>query len=333
MNGEERPPDGSAGDGPPSPRQRRRGGGRHGRRRKGNEGPPLILLIDKPSGPTSHDMVREARRWTGLRRIGHGGTLDPLATGLLPLFVGPATRLNEYLGAYDKEYEATVLLGESTDTDDSEGETLATAPIDGIAAGDVEHELAQFRGEIDQLPPLYSAIKRGGVAAHRAARAGEPVELEPRRVAIHELSLTAYEPPHARIAMRVSTGTYVRAIARDLGRALGCGAHVTAMRRTAIGRVRAEDARPPAEFEQAAEAGEIWSLADPPTRLFQDWPAIPTTGDRLARVLRGQSVRAPAQAGREFGFAVDAEDRVIAVLRNDPAAPDRWNPEKVLRPD
>ena len=315
-----------SGDGERRPRR-----GRGGRRRSGSDGPPLILLVDKPAGPTSHDMVREARRWTGLRRIGHGGTLDPLATGLLPLFAGPATRLNEYLGAYDKAYEATLLLGAATDTDDSEGEVISTAPIEGIGAAEIEAALAGFRGGIDQLPPSYSAVKRGGVAAHRAARAGEPLELEPRRVTIHELSLASYEPPHARLAMRVSTGTYVRAIARDLGAALGCGAHVVEMRRTAIGAVGADDAHPPEAFEAAAEAGDPWRLAHSPVRLFGDWPLIPVSGERLARILRGQPVRAPSVAGHPLGFAVDPKDQVMAVMREDPEQPSRWHPEKVLR--
>ena len=311
--------------------ERRPRRGRGGRRRSGSDGPPLILLIDKPTGPTSHDMVREARRWTGLRRIGHGGTLDPLATGLLPLFAGPATRLNEYLGAYDKAYEATLLLGAATDTDDSEGEVISIAPIEGIDAAAIEAALAGFRGEIDQLPPSYSAVKRGGVAAHRAARAGEPLELEPRRVTIHELTLASYEPPHARLAMRVSTGTYVRAIARDLGAALGCGAHVIEMRRTAIGAVGADDAHPPEAFEAAAEAGDPWRLAHSPVRLFGDWPLIPVSGERLARILRGQPVRAPSVAGQPLGFAVDPKDQVVAVMREDAGQPSRWHPEKVLR--
>ncbi len=312
-------------------RPERRRGGPRGRRRRGSDGPALILLIDKPSGPTSHDMVREARRWTGLRRIGHGGTLDPLATGLLPLFVGPATRLNEYLGAYDKEYEATVLLGAATDTDDSEGEAISGGPIEGIGAAEIERALERFRGEIDQVPPKFSAVKRQGVAAHRAARAGEPLELEPRRVTVHELELRSYEPPHAELAMRVSTGTYVRAIARDLGEALGCGAHVVAMRRTAIGAVRAEDAHRPEEFEAAADAERIWELADSPARLFGDWPRIAVSGERLSRVLRGQAVRAPSVAGHPLGFAIGADDRVVAVMREDPDQPSRWQPEKVLK--
>ena len=308
---------------------RRRGGRR--RRKRGPEHPGAVFLVDKPSGPTSHDIVREVRRWTNVRRVGHGGTLDPLATGLLPIFVGVATRLNEYLGTYSKSYEATVLLGAATDTDDSEGEVISTADVPALTAAELEAELARFRGTIEQTPPLYSAVKVGGVAAHRAARAGQPLEIEPRTVTIHELELLSLELPRLRLAMRVSTGTYVRAVARDLGAALGCGAHVTEMRRTQIGELSAADAHSPQSLEAAAQEERIWELSDSPARLFGDWPAFTLSGEQLNRIRQGQSIRTRPAEGKRHALALGGDGAVVAVLRSDPIAPGRWEPEKVLQ--
>lgn len=303
---------------------------RRGSRRRREFHPGALFLVDKPSGPTSHDVVREIRRWTGLRRVGHGGTLDPLATGLLPVFVGVATRLNEYLTPYRKSYRATVLLGAATDTDDGEGDVIATAPVPSFTAEQIDTALAAFRGQISQIPPRFSAVKRDGVAAHRAARAGEPLELEARDVTVHELELTGLDLPRLELSMSVSTGTYVRAIARDLGAALGVGGHVVAMRRTAIGAATAADAYTLAALTEAAEAGEIWSCARSPAVLFEDWPQFELEGDQLARVRRGQAIRRRPVPGRSQALALDPEGHVVAVLRHDRLAVGRWEPEKVL---
>ena len=310
----------------------RRGRGRRGRRRDEPGHPGAVILVDKPSGPTSHDIVSDVRRWTGIRRVGHGGTLDPLATGLLPIFIGAATRLNEYLAPYSKSYEATVLLGASTDTDDSEGKVISSAPVPALTRADIEAELAAFQGEISQAPPSYSAVKVGGVAAHRAARAGEPLEIEPRTVTIHEIELLELDLPQLRVAMRVSTGTYVRAVARDLGASLGCGAHVIEMRRTRIGDMATADAHTTAALEAAYEAEQFWSLTESPARLFRDWPHFDLSGEQLARIRRGQSIRARPSPGQRRALALDAAGVVIAVLKDDPLEPGRWQPEKVLHP-
>ena len=300
------------------------------RRRRGPHHPGAVFLVDKPTGPTSHDIVRDVRRWTGLRRVGHGGTLDPLASGLLPVFVGVATRLNEYLSPYRKQYEATVLLGQATATDDGEGAVIAERPVPPLSEAELEDALAQFRGDISQVPPQFSAVKRDGVAAYRAARAGEHVEIEARDVTVHELRAEAVELPYLRLAMSVSTGTYVRAIARDLGEALGCGAHVTEMRRTAIGALTAAAGRAPQELAEAAEAGRIWELAMPPAEMFPDWPHFQVQGEQLQRIKRGQPIRRPPVAGRERALALTAENEVAAVLRQDELSAATWSPEKVL---
>lgn len=300
------------------------------RRRRERHHPGAVFLVDKPKGPTSHDIVRDIRRWTGLRRVGHGGTLDPLASGLLPVFVGVATRLNEYLAPYRKSYEATVLLGQSTDTDDSEGQVIETAEVPAITERDLDAVLNRFRGEIEQVPPQYSAVKRDGVAAYRAARAGERVEIDARAVTVHELVATSLALPQITLTMSVSTGTYVRAIARDLGNALGCGAHVTEMRRTAIGAKSANDGHSPETLEAAAEADAIWSLAISPAELFPDWPHFHLQGEQLQRIKRGQKIRHAPVDGWDKALALNPENEVAAVLRRDDLSAATWQPEKVL---
>ena len=302
------------------------------RRRKERRHPGAVFLVDKPQGPTSHDIVRDVRRWTGLRRVGHGGTLDPLASGLLPIFVGAATRLNEYLAPYRKSYEATVLLGQATDTDDSEGQVISEAPPPTLSAQQIDAALEQFRGEIEQVPPQFSAVKRDGVAAYRSARAGEHVEIEPRAVTVHELAATAVELPYLTLAMTVSTGTYVRAIARDLGQALGCGAHVIQMRRTGIGTISAADGHTPDALAAAAEADDVWSLAISPAQLFPDWPHFRLQGEQLERIKRGQKIRHAPVDGWDKALALNDENQVAAVLRRDELSAATWQPEKVLSP-
>ncbi len=300
------------------------------RRRKEIYHPGAVFLVDKPKGPTSHDIVRDVRRWTGLRRVGHGGTLDPLASGLLPIFVGAATRLSEYLAPYRKSYEATVLLGQTTDTDDSEGETIATAQVPALDMEQLDFALEQFRGEIEQIPPQYSAVKRDGVVAYRAARKGERVEIDPRAVTVHQLAVIAMDLPQVRLQMTVSTGTYVRAIARDLGEALGCGAHVTQMRRIGIGEKSPEDGHTTETLAAAADAGEIWSLAISPAELFPDWPQFHLRGEQLERVKRGQKIRHAPVDGWDKALVLNPHHEVAAVLRRDELSAATWQPEKVL---
>ncbi|MCY3567491.1 MAG: tRNA pseudouridine(55) synthase TruB [Chloroflexi bacterium] len=300
------------------------------RRRREPYHPGAVFLIDKPTGPTSHDVVRDLRRWTGLRRIGHGGTLDPLASGLLPIFVGAATRLNEYLSPYRKHYEATVRLGQSTATDDSEGEVIASASVPDLTSVQIDAALDQFRGQIEQVPPQYSAVKRDGVAAYRSARAGEPVEIEARAVTVHELDVVEVAAPDVKLTMSVSTGTYVRAIARDLGAALGCGAHVVEMRRTRIGQLDASDGHSLDDLQAAADRDEIWSMAIPAADLFPDWPRFLLEGEQLERIKRGQQIRHAPIDGCDRALAVTPDQHVAAVLRRDELSAATWQPEKVL---
>src|SRR5262245_24831903 len=194
-----------------------------------------VLLIDKPSGPTSHDVVARIRRTSGEPRVGHTGTLDPLASGLLPLVLGRATRLASFLSASEKTYEATIRLGVATDTNDAEGRPIgpiaATVPDDGA----IERALEEFRGTFAQRPPSHSAKKIGGRKAYDMARRRQPVDLKPVEVTVRDLECTGREEDRLSIRVSATSGFYVRALARDLGERLGCGAHLMALRRTASG--------------------------------------------------------------------------------------------------
>ena len=194
-----------------------------------------ILNIDKPTGMTSHDVVGRIRRVAGLRRVGHAGTLDPLATGVLLVFLGKVTRLVEYVIGQQKTYEATVRLGQSTNTYDAEGEIVAELPFHLITAEQISNALAPFRGTIQQYAPIFSAIKKDGVPLYKRARRGEAVERPLREVTIYELTLLEWSAPFAKLRVTCSPGTYIRSLAHDLGENLGCGGHIADLRRTSIG--------------------------------------------------------------------------------------------------
>jgi tRNA pseudouridine55 synthase len=264
-----------------------------------------VLVVDKPPGPTSFTVVRRvrqalARAWGKAARslkVGHGGTLDPLATGVLPICVGEATKLAPFLLDADKEYETTLRFGVETDTLDAEGAVVATAPVGALDAAAIETALQAFRGEISQVPPMYSALKRQGRPLHSYARAGEEVERAPRRVRVHALELLGFEPPDAaRLRVRCSKGTYVRVLGADLGRALGPGAHLTALRRIASGPFHLDGAVPLDELLRRIEAGEplpFVSLGDALAHL----PVVQVADSMANALRRGQAVAWGALAG------------------------------------
>jgi tRNA pseudouridine55 synthase len=194
-----------------------------------------VLVVDKPAGPTSFDVVRRVRGLLKGERVGHTGTLDPLATGVLPLCVGEATRLAGYILEGDKTYLAAVKLGETTDTQDAAGRTLQTRPVPPLGREDVEHALEGFRGTIQQTPPMYSALKVNGRRLYDLAREGQEVERAPREVHIYELALVEAEPDVLHLRVHCSKGTYIRSLAADLGEVLGTGAHIKALRRIRSG--------------------------------------------------------------------------------------------------
>lgn len=208
------------------------------------EGPSGVVLVDKPGGITSHDVVNRVRRAFGTRRVGHAGTLDPLATGLLVVGVGRATRLLRFLGDLSKAYEGIGLLGVETTTLDAEGEVVRERPVEVDRAA-LEAAMASLTGWIEQVPPAYSAVKVGGVKLYEAARRGQAIEAPARRVRIDAFGLAWFEPPRFGFEVRCSSGTYVRSLVAEVGGRLGCGAHLAALRRTAVGGFDVADARPP----------------------------------------------------------------------------------------
>ncbi|HXY72462.1 MAG TPA: tRNA pseudouridine(55) synthase TruB [Actinomycetota bacterium] len=229
--------------------------------------PGGFLLVDKPAGMTSHDAVDQVRRALGVRKVGHAGTLDPSATGLLLMASGRATRLLRFVGDLEKEYEGTGVLGVETDTLDADGAAVGGDPEEAARVGvdELRDAMAAFVGEIEQVPPAYSAVKVRGERLHRAARRGEAVAAPPRTVRVEAFDLRAFEPPSFEFRVACSRGTYVRTLVADTGARLGCGAHLTRLRRTAIGPFRVEDARPPddpaAPAEPAAALGHLARVA------------------------------------------------------------------------
>lgn len=262
-----------------------------------------VLRVDKPEGPTSHDVVAVARRVLGIRKIGHTGTLDPFASGLLLLCVGEATRLSPFLTGADKEYEATARLGVRTDSHDRDGAVVGTSEgWRGLDRGEVTRALERFVGVQAQRPPGLSAKKVAGEAAHRRVRRGEEVELAPVEVTVHELELTGFEPPDVTFRVVCSSGTYIRALARDLGEALGVGAHLSRLRRTRVGRHRVEGAVR-GTFDGAIPDG-AWLT---PLEALAGWPRAAVTADQARRLGHGQ--RVPLDAGALEGSG----DGLVAV--------------------
>jgi tRNA pseudouridine55 synthase len=255
-----------------------------------------VLLIDKPAGPTSHDVVARLRMTSGERRIGHTGTLDPLATGLLPLVVGKATRLSSLLTGGDKTYEALIRLGWSTTTDDAQGEPVGTQTTTLPGTEDVGRALGAFRGEIQQTPPRHSAKKVAGERAYDLARRDKPVELAPVAVTVHELSWSMHEAGVVSVTLTATAGFYVRALARDLGAELGCGAHLAALRRTGAGRFRIEDAVPLGEAERLGPA--IASRLLSSSEALAGFPAVTATPAGVDRVRHGNPLGPDHLTGR-----------------------------------
>jgi len=201
-----------------------------------------VLLVDKPTDHTSHDVVARLRRKLHMKRIGHAGTLDPMATGLLIMLIGKATRISQYLISLDKEYEGTIELGKTTDSQDAQGQVMETRPVPALTEAELRTAMQGFLGDQYQMPPMFSAIKIDGVPLYKSARKGEEVEREPRFIRVSSFELTRFSLPAFDFRLRSSKGTYVRTIAHDLGQRLGCGAHLAALRRTATDRFNVSQA-------------------------------------------------------------------------------------------
>ena len=245
-----------------------------------------VLVIDKPQGMTSFDIVRQVRRWGKLRRVGHAGTLDPLATGVLPVAVGWATRLVEYMMAGDKIYRATLKLGAATDTQDSEGQILEEKDWQHVDRAAVDEAVAGFVGEIEQMPPMYSALKKDGKPLYQLARQGIEVERQLRPVRINSLEVDNFSPPYITFTVACSKGTYVRTICHDIGETLNCGAHMTALRRLSCGQFDETVSYTLDELQELMDQGKPLPLLSPAEALA-DWPALTISGAVLGRLQDG----------------------------------------------
>ncbi len=210
-----------------------------------------VLLVDKPSGITSHDVVDRVRRKLKMKRIGHAGTLDPMATGLLIILVGKATKLSQYLMSLDKSYEGTITLGESTNTYDGEGEVMTTRPVPDLSIEAAQNALDEFLGDQYQKPPMFSAVKIKGQPLYKMARKGQEVEREPRFIRISRFEATRYEEPEIDFTLDCTKGTYVRSLANDIGENLGCGGYLSSLRRTSSDKFHIRDAIELEAFEEA----------------------------------------------------------------------------------
>jgi len=291
-----------------------------------------VLVVDKPVGMTSHDVVQAIRNGTGLRRAGHTGTLDPRASGVLVILVGPAVRLSEYVSASDKRYQAIIRLGSATDTFDSEGKfTRSDTPVD-VTEAQFEEVLQTFVGEIEQTPPPYSAIKVQGRKAYEMARQGEEVELAPRIIQVHHLEVLEWAPPEVVVDVHCSSGTYVRSLANDLGEKLGCGAYLVGLRRTKSGRFSLRDATPLRRLQESFTAGNWYQYLIPAAEALGDWPAIELSPDEVEAVRHGHRVKVKGETTETKVRGVSTQGELVALMElialEDGSA--EWQPKKVF---
>jgi tRNA pseudouridine55 synthase len=274
------------------------------------EAAPLdgVLPVDKPVGPTSHDVVGAVRRSLRTRRVGHTGTLDPFASGLLLICVGNATRIAEYLTGLDKRYTATVRLGAATDTDDATGTVLSGSDASNVSRDTVAAILAAMTGDVLQRPPAYSAKKVAGERAYAAARAGRTLDLAPVPVRIDELRITAFEPPVLELDVACGSGTYIRAIARDLGAALGVGGHLTALRRTRVGD---HDVASAVTLAELGDADRVSRAMIPAADALSGMPRVTLDDAQLAHIRHGRAVK--AAPGDDGTVALLAAGSLVAI--------------------
>ncbi len=285
-----------------------------------------VLNIDKPSGMTSHDVVSTIRRLSGIRRVGHAGTLDPLATGVLLVCVGRTTRLSEYLIGQNKRYQTTIRLGQETNTYDAEGEITAEKPVN-INESAIQEALNHFRGPIAQVPPMFSAIKKDGQPLYKLARQGVEIERPSRNVTIHELALLNWSPPNLQLDILCSSGTYIRSIAHDLGQQLGCGGHITVLRRMAIADFSIDTATPLADL-----TADNWlEKLHPPDIAVAHLPAVEFSNEEAVRLQQGQRIASEdvTASTDQLARAYNADGLFIGLVTSGPSY---WQPRKILVP-
>lgn len=289
-----------------------------------------ILVVDKPINMTSHDVVQAIRNGTGIKRAGHTGTLDPRASGVLVVLLGPAVRLSEYISASDKRYQAIIRLGAATDTYDGEGRFTRQQPAPvNVTEAQFEAALKTFVGRIEQTPPPYSAVKVQGRKAYEMARKGEEVELEPRIIDVFHLEVLEWAPPEVVVDVHCSSGTYVRSLANDLGEKLGCGAYLVGLRRTKSGRFSLRDAVPLRKLQEAFRAGNWYQYLIPAAEGLADWPEIELTPDQVDAIRHGHRIPAAEDAAPGLVRGVSMAGELVTLMELDEAARE-WQPKKVF---
>ncbi len=296
-----------------------------------------ILNVDKPQGSTSFQVVAKVRKLSAVKKVGHAGPLDPLATGVLLVCLGQAARVSEYLMELPKTYHGIVRLGTATDTYDAMGTTVFEGDAEGVDEASLRTALATLERQEEQIPPKYSALKIAGTPAHRLARAGKPVSLRPRRVSIDKIELVRFDPPLAELDVRCGKGTYIRTIAHDLGRLLGCGAHLAALRRTAVGPLHVDDAVSVACLEAAFADGTWERLLLPIDYALGHFPAAYLDLEAVEDVQHGRSLDAASPSFRRLQDPSDGQlcrayeehESLVGMLRYD-ADSHSWRPQKVF---
>ena len=297
--------------------------------------PDGILILDKPPGISSMEAVRRIKRASRVRRVGHAGTLDPMATGVIPICIGRATRLMEYMLDSSKEYVGEVRLGISTDSYDAEGQITGRADPSGVRREAIEDTLNSFLGHIEQVPPMFSALKRKGKRLYELARQGIEVEREPRAMTVHSIRLADWNPPVATVRIECSRGFYMRSLAHDIGVRLGCGAHLKSLIRLRTGRFRIADAVSIEDAQRSFENGSWPELLISPDSVLGDLRAIIVGERERASIQNGRPVPlskddSPSRADEQFrAYSLDGD--FLAIMRLD-APSRRWRPTKVFKP-
>ena len=295
-----------------------------------------LLNINKPIGITSMDVVREIKKSTGIKKVGHGGTLDPMASGVIPIAIGTSTRLLEYILNGDKSYIATIELGRRTDTYDSEGKTLEKSDPQGISIDEIINVLSKFNGEMTQIPPMHSALKVQGKRLYELARSGTVIERPPRNVTIYEVSLEEFNSPNIVVGIRCSKGFYVRTFADDIGHLLGCGAFLSSLKRVSSGPFKIEDAMTLDQTISMISDGNLQELILDPGSCINGAQRIQLSEETETMVKHGRAIASINASSlitdSSLAVAYDNQSRFVAVLRFNEKLQE-WHPEKVFNTD
>ncbi len=286
-----------------------------------------LIIVDKPVGPTSHNIVSLVRRGTQIRKVGHAGTLDPRASGVLVLCLGAATRLSEYLSTSVKSYQAVIRFGSSTRTYDSDGDVIRQTGL-MPRLREIQTVIPSFLGEIEQVPPPFSAIKVKGRKAYEMARAGEEFDLGPRKVTIYKLEVASFDPPDLTLEVDCSAGTYIRSLAHDLGERLSAGAHLAGLRRTRAGPFTLEDAVVLPKLEVGFLTGKWEQYVRSAGDALPEFTAVSVSGEDLERIRFGHRIAAPPGA-QGMAKAIGPDGELVAILEAVADAPE-WHPRKVF---